>query len=191
MPRHALNATSDTRWTLGPDNGDLLIGTGVTGRAARMGHRLTLVLRRWQATVDWAGDDPVAAELTVDVDSLQVVRGDGGVTALSGPEKALIRSNALRSLDAGRFPTIGFTADTIERTAVGYQLTGTLQIHGIQRDQVVEVQTTDTADGWQLSSDTAVRQSDFGVRPYSLLMGSLQVADEVSVSIDARRAADS
>ena len=37
----------------------------------------------------------MAAELTVDVDSLNVVRGEGGVTPLSGPEKMVVRRNAL------------------------------------------------------------------------------------------------
>lgn len=185
-----MSDVSDTQWRFGPDDGDLLIRTGVGGRAAKMGHRLTLVLGEWQATVDWAGDEPVAVDFTVAVDSLQVVRGDGGVKALSGPEKNLVRSNALRSLDAGDFPTIRFAADTIDQTGDGYRLPGTLQIHGRPRDQVVEVQITDAGTQWQLSSNTAVRQSDFGVRPYSLLMGALQVADEVLVSWHARRAKD-
>ena len=65
-----------------------------------MGHRLTIAMRSWQATIQWDGDEPVSAELTVDVGSLEVVRGEGGVTPLSGPEKILVRSNALRSLGA-------------------------------------------------------------------------------------------
>ena len=30
--------------------------------------------------------------------------------------------------------------------------------------------------------ESTVRQSDYGIKPYSLLMGSVQVADEVTVS---------
>jgi hypothetical protein len=37
----------------------------------------------------------VHAELTVVVDSLQVIKGDGGLTPLSGPEKSVARFNAL------------------------------------------------------------------------------------------------
>lgn len=171
----------------GPDGGELLIRTGVAGRAARMGHRLTLLMRRWQASVEWAGDLPVAAQLTVEVDSLQVVAGEGGVKALSGPEKALVRTNALRTLDAGRYPTIDFTAEEITSRGDDYRLSGILQIRGSSRAQLVRVHRA----GQQLSSDTAIRQSDFGVRPYSLLMGSLQVTDEVTVSLRYRDGAAS
>jgi carbonic anhydrase/acetyltransferase-like protein (isoleucine patch superfamily) len=41
-----------------------------------------------------------------------------------------------------------------------------------------------------MSVESAVRQTDYGIKPYSLLMGSLQVADEVSVSFTAVHAKD-
>ena len=185
--------TRDNRvvWVLDASSGELLVRTGVAGRAAKMGHRLTLAMRDWQATVQWDGDDPVKADLTVDVGSLDVVRGDGGLTPLSGPEKILVRTNALRSLDAQRFPRIDFAAETIEPIDDGYRLTGELTIHGKTRPLTVEVCTDDLGDSWSLSSETVVRQSDFGIKPYSQLLGSLKVADDVTVSFRARRAKDS
>lgn len=155
-----------------------------------MGHRLTIAMRRWQATVEWDGADPVAAELVVEVESFEVLRGEGGVTGLSGPEKVLVRSNALKSLDAGRFPQISFTADVIDQTDQGYRLSGQLQIRGKARDHVIDLRTEDLGDSWRMSAESRVRQSDYGVKPYSLLMGSVQVADEVTVSFTAVYAKD-
>ena len=83
-------------WRFDGSEGQLLVHTGVTGRAAKMGHRLTIAMDTWRATVKWTDGEPADVELTVAVDSLQVVRGEGGVTPLSGPEKALARSNALK-----------------------------------------------------------------------------------------------
>jgi len=177
-----------TQWILQASDGELRVRTGVTGRAAIMGHRLTIAMNRWRATVQWAREVPIRAALRVQVDSLAVLHGDGGVKALSGPEKALVRSNALKALDARRFPEISFDTDTIEKSPGGYRLTGTLCIHGQARDQLIDLRTTDLGDTWRLSTEAAVRQSDFGVKPYSLLMGSLKVADEVTVSFTARRA---
>jgi polyisoprenoid-binding protein YceI len=171
-------------------DGELLVHTSVAGRAAKMGHRLTIAMTRWQATVRWSAGEPAAAELTVEVGSLEVLRGEGGVTPLSGPEKNLVRSNALRQLDAGRFPQICFAAETIEKTRDGYRLVGTVQIRKTTRAQVIDLRTDDLGDAWRLSSQAGVRQSDFGVKPYSLLMGSLKVADDVTVSFTAQRAKD-
>jgi polyisoprenoid-binding protein YceI len=172
-------------WALTASDGELQLRTGVTGRAARMGHRLTVAMTRWQATVDWDGDEPVAAELVVDADSFEVLRGDGGVKGLSGPEKAVVRSNALKSLKAGRFPEIRFSADAIEQADDGYRLVGTLQIRGKSRDHVIDLHTEDLGDSWRIAAESTVRQSDYGIKPFSLLMGSVQVADEVAISFAA------
>lgn len=175
-------------WVLNQDDGELRILTGVAGPAAKMGHRLTIAMQSWQATVAWADDEPAGAELVVDVDSLQVLNGEGGVTPLSGPEKVVVRANALKSLDVKKHPMITFRADTIVKTDTGYQLDGPLQIHGKTRNQVVELAVDDTTDAWVLSAQVPVTQTEFGVKPYSLLMGSMKVADEVTISFTATRA---
>ncbi|ORV85630.1 S-adenosyl-L-methionine-dependent methyltransferase [Mycobacterium interjectum] len=172
-------------WTLTASDGELLIRTGVTGRAARMGHRLTIAMTRWEATVAWGGAEPVSAELTVEVDSFEVLRGEGGVKGLSGPEKVLVKSNALKSLDAKRYPEIRFAADTIDKVDDGYRLTGKLHIRGKSHEHVIDLRTEDLGEDWRMTVESAVRQSDYGVKPYSLLMGSVKVADEVSVSFTA------
>lgn len=177
-------------WALDASDGQLLLRTGVTGRAARMGHRLTIAMTRWRATVRWSGTKPVSAELTVDVDSFDVLRGEGGVKGLSGPEKALVKSNAMKCLDSGRHPEIRFAADTITETDDGYRLSGKLHIRGKSRDHVIDLHTEDLGDSWRMSAESSVRQSDFGVKPYSLLLGSVQVTDDVSVSFAAVHAKD-
>lgn len=125
-------------------------------------------------------------QLEVDVDSLQVLQGEGGVTPLSGPEKGIVRANALKSLDAKKFPKIRFAADDIAKTAGGYRLTGTVEIHGTSRPQVVDLAVGEDGGDWVLSAEVSVTQSDFKVKPYSLLMGTMKVADEVTVRFSAR-----
>ncbi len=175
-------------WVLDASDGELLIRTGVTGRAARMGHRLTIAMTRWRATVQWDGDEPAAVQLTVEVESFDVRRGEGGVKGLTGPEKALVKSNAMKSLDAGRYPEVNFASEAVEKTDAGYRLTGTLQIRGTSRDHEIDLRTEDLGESWRMSAESTVRQSDYGVKPYSLFMGSLRVADDVSISFTASHA---
>ncbi|MBV9090578.1 MAG: YceI family protein [Mycobacteriaceae bacterium] len=178
MPGRALE-------TLDASDGELLVRTAVTGRAARMGHRLTIKMNRWHATVRWDGSEPSAAELTVDVDSLQVLYGEGGVTPLSGPEKGLVRANAIKVLEAARFPHIRFHTDDIAATSQGYRLDGTLEIHGRSTRRVIEVRVQTLGDSRRMSSQAQVRQSEFGIKPYSMFMGAMKVADDVTVSFTA------
>lgn len=52
------------------------------------------------------------------------------------------------------------------------------------------MRTEDLGDSWRMTTETTVRQSDYGVKPYSLLMGSVRVADDVAVSFAAVHAKD-
>ena len=154
-------------WTLDASDGELQLRTGVTGRAARMGHRLTIAMTRWRATVNWEDGEPVTAELVVDADSFEVLRGEGGVKGLSGPEKVVVHSNALKSLNAGRFPEIRFTAAAIDKADDGYRLSGTLQIRGKSREHVIDLRTDDLGDSWRMSAESD--GSPIGLRHQALL----------------------
>ena len=177
---------SESSWSLTAADGELRIMTGVAGRAAKMGHRLTIGMRSWQAAVRWAGSRPTGAELSVDVASLAVLGGEGGLTPLAGPEKGIAASNALKSLEAKKFPQIRFTADDVVKTADGYRLTGAVEIHGTSRPQIVDVAVGDQGDTLALSARVQLAQSDFGIKPYSLMMGALKVADEVTIDFAAK-----
>ncbi|MED5815653.1 YceI family protein [Mycolicibacterium sp. 050232] len=172
-----------TAWTLGPDSGELLLRTGVTGSASRMGHRLTIAMRSWQATVDWDGDAASAVEVTVDLDSLDVLRGEGGMTPLTGAEKVLIRSNALKTLRAKKFPEARFHSTSIERSGSVVRILGVLELAGRSGEQTVEVEVADES----VQGTASVRHSEFGIKQYSMLMGAMKVADEVGVSLTATR----
>ena len=177
---------TDTDWTLTAAEGELQILTGVAGPAAKMGHRLTITFASWRADVQWRGKQPVAVEFVVDVDSLQVVKGEGGVTPLTGPEKGVVRSNALKSLNAKKYPQIRFSTEGITATDDGYRLDGTVEIHGTSRPQTVELAVEDSGGVWAMSASAPVVQTQFGVKPYSLFVGSLKVADEVTLRFTAR-----
>lgn len=171
--------------TVDASHGELLLHTGVAGRAAKMGHRLTIAMTAWQAAVSWSGDRPTAVRVDVEVESLQVRRGEGGLTPLSAPEKILVRSNALKCLDARRFPQIRFECTDVTRTDAGYRLVGALQLHGRTVEQTVTAHVDDADGAWRLHCEAVVRHSDHGIKPFSMLMGSMQVADAVAVACTA------
>jgi polyisoprenoid-binding protein YceI len=176
--------------TLDHSMGELSVGTKAAGPAARLGHDLTIVMNEWIAEVSWVDGRPTAVSVTAQSASLSVLRGAGGVKSLSGAEKALVRSNALRALDVRRHPTIDYRCVDIVATDGGYRLAGSLAIHGRTRPRAIDLQVTDLGDTWRMTCDSVVRQSEFGVKPYSLMMGSLRVADEVTVSFSASMAKD-
>lgn len=174
-------------WEFSQSAGSVSVKTDVAGRAARTGHRLTLEMREWSAAVTMHGRVPVALRATVAVGSLEVTAAQGGVTPMTGAEKSLARTNALRSLNAERYPEILYEADTITATDDGFGVDGRLTIHGRTRAHRLDLRVEETEDRWRITAETPVVQTDFGVKPYSLLMGTLKVADEVRVRIDVHR----
>jgi polyisoprenoid-binding protein YceI len=176
-------------WTLGPENGTLILRTGVAGPAARMGHRLTLTMRTWTVTVDGPDDQPSSASVVIEVDSLQVESGEGGLTPLSAPEKIIVRSNALKTLNAKRFPLIEFHAETITKKTANYRMHGPLTIHGVTQSVELDLAVTEDGDDQLLHLTTEISQRAYQVKPFSMAMGSLKVADPVTVSFEARRPA--
>jgi polyisoprenoid-binding protein YceI len=173
-------------WTYDDTAGELLVVTGVEGPASRLGHALTLRWRHWHAEVEHTEGTPTAVRVTVPLDGLEVVRGEGGVKGLSGPEKAIVRHRALKELGASEHPTADFHADEVEATDEGWLLRGTLRVRG--RSVAYDVHVRE-ADG-RLSVDEAVRQTDLGVTPVRFLGGAFSVADEVRVRIDGVAAPD-
>lgn len=177
-------------WTLSASDGELLLHTGVTGTAARVGHRLTIAMRSWDATMYWQGHgasaQPVKAELTIDVNSFEVVRSEGGVTPLSGAEKALVRTNALKLLRARRFPQARFVSADFERDGDTVRMHGALEFFGQVRDHTLEVRIKDGV----VSGETVVRHSDYGIKQYSMLIGAMKVADDVRVTFRAEHRAE-
>ena len=170
---------------LGPENGTLTLSTGVEGSAARMGHALTLEFEDWRATVDFNGETPVAVDLTIHVASLQVVRASGGLKPLSDGDRRAIVKNAVGVLDAERQPTASFTSTSLVPAGQEYTLSGTATIAGVDSAAEVRVVAADAGDHWNVTAETTIRHSDFGLKPYSTMLGALRVSDAVQIVCEA------
>ena len=108
------------------------------------------------------------------------------MTPLSGPEKVVVRSNALKSLDVKKYPQIRFSADDIAKTDAGYRMTGTSRSTAPRGRRSWTWTVDDHGGTWVMSAQLPVVQTQFGVKPYSLLMGTLKINDEVTVKFTAR-----
>ena len=178
---------SEMTWELGAADGSVTVRTDVSGPAARTGHRLTIEMTDWSARVRWASDHLEALTATIAVGSLQVVSGEGGLTPLTGPEKSVARSNALKSLKATKFPEISFDSISITKSDNGYRVDGSLTICGRTRPTALDLVVEESSGSWRVGTECRLRHSDFGIKPYSLMMGALKVADQVRVIVEVTR----
>ena len=165
---------------LGPDQGTVKVRTGVAGSASRMGHRLVLNVEDWSAQVEVTDGVVVSVQFRTDLETLHVESGRGGVTPLPVVDKQVIRRNAAKVLDVGTYPEVTFSSTEIEVTEDTVTVTGDLTIHDVTLPLTAEL----TRDGDHVTGSIPVVQSDFGIRPYSAMLGQLKVLDEVTVDLD-------
>jgi polyisoprenoid-binding protein YceI len=165
----------------GPDNARLTIRTGRSGAASKAGHDLLIEVGSWSATLD--PDAQPALTLTADARSLRVLEGTGGVKSLDDDDRA----NIAKTIDDDVLKgcAIEFRSSQADRRDDGtLAVTGELELGG--RRGPVEFDLTNR-DG-RLTGEAVVKQTAFGIKPYSALFGTLKVADEVRIEIDADQA---
>ena len=170
-------------YRLRPGNGTLSVRTGRTGAAAKAGHDLLLHVTAWQATLE-VGEDPAQTSIVLDADatSLRVREGTGGMQALGDDDKASIEETI--DDDILKRQGIEFRSTTVQTAADGSRISvqGELTLVGKARPIAFDLTVDD--DG-KLSGSAVVKQTDWGITPYSALFGALKVSDEVEVVLDA------
>lgn len=141
------------------------------------------------------GLDGVALDIAVPLDTLQVdppaareaVGGSFGGTVDQGARQGT-RENMLGpdGLNAAEFPILGLrvrgAAGELPRPVLQLQV----YLHGRRHDVTVPVAVSRDNDGLRARGRFAIRQSWFGVEPFSALGGALRVQDWLTVEFDVR-----
>jgi len=171
------------RFQLGRDNGHLLLRTGREGFGSKAGHDLTIEVTDWSAQVDVPESGPADARVSASfqLGSLTVREGTGGARPLTDKDRCDIEANARRTLGVDRNPTATYESQQIVAGADGGTIRGILTLHGSAAPVDVRVSRV-AADRYRGSA--VVKQSAYGIKPYSAFLGALKVRDEVEVEIE-------
>ena len=163
---------------LGPANGALRVRTGRSGAVARAGHDLLIEVGAWEATLDLDGAASTLI-LRADSSSMRVLEGTGGMMQLGDDDKAAILQTI--GEDVLKDADVEFRSTASSADGDRYEITGELTLNGVTHPLTFEL---DASAGARLSGSALVKQSDWGIKPYTTLFGALKVADEVAVSFD-------
>jgi len=166
---------------LGPDNGTLTVRTGKAGAASKAGHNLRMEVGSWTATLDL---EARSLELSADSRSFRVIDGSGGVMPLGDEEKAAIPQTIDDEVLKGTPIEFRSTAMTVNGSHV--EVEGELELSGERRPLSFALDL----DGGHIKGVARIKQTEWGMKPYSALFGTLKVADEVQIEVDARSSDD-
>lgn len=170
-------------YAFGAGQGRVTLLTARDGIAGQAGHDLTIGVGNWSAELTVAEDgSPAALSVTLDLTSLVVLAGTGGVKPLTDKDKREIAVKARNQLGADQHPEATFTAATFEPGSDGGGFVpGMLTLGSATRPLRLHVKK---AGEHRYHATAEVRQSEFGIKPYTAFLGALRVSDVVGVDVD-------
>lgn len=161
------------------------------GSLARLGHDHVVASHDAEG---YAAPDEGRADLYVRLERLVVdesaLRVEAGFdTQPSDSDIAGTRRNMLKALDAEQFPIVFIRVRGVETGRKDVTLPVAITLHGITRTLQAPAHVESEADRMSVTGHLAFKQSDFGIAPFSILNGALQVQDRVDLRfrIHARR----
>ncbi len=169
---------------LGPESAALTVKTARTGAAAKAGHDLVIDVTKWAATLV-VGEDLTLSGITLEADarSLRVRDGSGGMKTLTDDDKVSIQKTI--DDEVLHKKPIEFHSTQVQSSGDGTRIRVEGQLELAGKAHPIAFDLALGGDG-QLTGSATVRQTDWGIKPYSALFGALRVADEVEVVVDVR-----
>ena len=165
------------------------------GPLARFGHNHVMVNRAITGSVEWGEESLKSVRLVVPaagfiVDDPQARREEGDEFAGEIPDDARTQTlhNMLSAavLDADEYPevTVRSVAGSARQGAAPggvWNATVTISIAGHESDVDVPLTLASDPDRLSASGSMELRQSALGLKPFSLMLGALQVQDALTI----------
>ncbi len=164
----------------GPDVAQAVVLTFRDGILSSVGHDLVLRVTAFEIEVD---PSRPAVRARFDPASLRVAAAFRDGRPVAGPTAAerrdIERTAATTVLHADRHPEIRFESTAVTPRPDGWEVRGQLTLAGRTGPVVAEVRRQ---EGRRVA-EARLHQPDFGVKPYSAMLGGLRVKPDVVVRI--------
>jgi polyisoprenoid-binding protein YceI len=157
-----------------------------TGMLSSLGHSPTFAIRDFDGQLDFTPEDPATTSLRLHVraDSLEVTDD------IKNKDRQEMESTMnQRVLETAKYPEIAFSTNNVSASQLGesrYQakLNGTLTLHGVSRPVMIPTQVTLMGDMLRAGGEFPLLQSNFGIVPVSVALGTLKLKDEIKFAFD-------
>ena len=200
VPEGSLDTQGADVFAIDPDHSSVTILVFRSGPLARFGHNHVVTTSSLSGHL-WVHPElerskfeiqmPVSS-LVVDDERLRAQHGAEFSSHISQEDIAKTRRNMLgpNVLDAERFPLVHVRSAGIVRTSEGLNVVARITLKGVERDVLVPIELARDGRLLRAKGQFDIRQSDFGIKPFSVALGALAVQDllHVELQITARRA---
>ncbi|HET6882602.1 MAG TPA: YceI family protein [Pirellulales bacterium] len=128
---------------------------------------------------------------SADTDDARQFIGLEGTTAAGRRKEVTDNMLGADVLNVRKFPTATFEIASAlplkKRSNEGhamYRLDGDFTLHGVKRPIKVDAELLDAEQGFRLRGAFAIKQTDFGIKPFSKAFGAVGVTDELTIHGD-------
>lgn len=149
---------------------------------AKLAHDLILSPSRWHGTMNVDADNPAAssATLSIDATSIEILEAVGGMKGLSDKDRKDISKNINEKvLETGRYGELKFESTSVSGSEPNFNVAGNMTIKGTTRPANVAL----AVNGTQVVAKTSISQKDFGIKPFSAMMGAIKLRDDVEFEL--------
>jgi len=149
---------------------------------AKLAHDLVLVANKWSGTLNVDPDNPGASSATLSVDSrsIDIVEATGGVKGLSDKDRRDIGKNIdEKVLQTAKYPELKFESTSVSGSEPNFNVAGNMTITGTTRPVNVAVKV----DGSAVTATATISQKDFGIKPFSAMLGAIKLRDDVDFEL--------
>jgi polyisoprenoid-binding protein YceI len=164
------------------------------GRLAKLGHNHVITSAN-ETGYAWTSGAPATsgfevrvavAELVVDEPAARAAAGEDFPGTLPDSAREGTRRNMLRPevLDGDRYPEIVVRADSLGGTWEQPTVTASVTLKGVTRRIEVPVAIREAGGTLEARGSFRILQSDFGITPFSVGGGAIQVADGVDLGFE-------
>ena len=160
------------------------------GRAVNLGHNHVLSVPEFEGFFYWPEQGAAAArfdlvfrldQLVFDVPSHRAALGPAFAAVLSDAAIAATREHMLgpENMQAERYPLVRIRSLGITGETPKFAARIAIELHGQSREMQIPLTVTGLPQRINASGSLVLRQSDFGVQPFSVMGGMLAVQDDV------------
>lgn len=171
--------------TFNASNAECHVFTFKEGLLSAVAHDLKIRVTDFEVELDEQNDH---IHGRFDASSLRVVNAmrNGGDTPNlpNDGDRRKIEENIVNDvLHSDKFPYIEFESEALREKGDGYQVKGKLTLHGRENTVIVDV----SQKGERYVAEAVLHQPDYGIKPFSALMGTLKIKPDIRICLSVPR----
>lgn len=170
-------------YSLIPSESSFTLFVAKAGLLSSVAHDHNIGVKSFSGRVTVPANGASAGSLSLDIDANSLVILD----KVSEKDKAEITSNMNKYvLEPNKFPRITFRSTSLTNFTqngnnANFTMNGDLTLHGVTKRIAIPVALTIEGQRLRASGQYTLRQTDFGITPYSAALGTIKVKNEVLV----------